>query len=231
MMYSMQARSSTQIRPWALLRLASFAHSCLTHTTANTRATLRKHDSTPWSRVKGRGTHRSPHPSQHSSLRQTACRYETRSDYCATHVRQENQMNLEFLSQQAIYDQAVKHLFQQRQAALLPRGGGAYRGYCGGCPVGSFIKPRDYLSAMEGVPIRYIAKPPENVPAYMDIGVAALKKALLRSKINVYDPQTVSLLSYLQNVHDVFGVWEWGDRLQSIARQFGLNAEQVRNAA
>ena len=51
-------------------------------------------------------------------------------------------MNLEFFSHQAIFDQAVQHLFQQRQAALLPRGGGAYRGYCGGCPVGSFIKPR-----------------------------------------------------------------------------------------
>ena len=140
-------------------------------------------------------------------------------------------MNLEFLSHQAIYDQAVKHLFQQRQAALLPRGGGAYRGYCGGCPVGSFIKPRDYLSAMEGVPIRCLNQQINEVPAYMNVGVAALKKALLRSKINVYDPQTVSLLSCLQNVHDVFGVWEWGDRLQSIARQFGLNAEQVRNAA
>jgi hypothetical protein len=30
-------------------------------------------------------------------------------------------MNLEFLSHQAIFDQAVKHLFQQRQAALLLR--------------------------------------------------------------------------------------------------------------
>jgi len=32
-------------------------------------------------------------------------------------------------------------------------------------------------------------------------------------------------------VHDVFSVREWGDRLQSIARQFGLDAEQVRNVA
>ena len=84
---------------------------------------------------------------------------------------------------------------------------------------------------MEGVPIRYLNKQKNELPAYMDAGVAALKKALLRSKINVYDPQTVNLLSCLQNVHDVFGVWEWGDRLRSIARQFGLNAEQVRNAA
>ena len=140
-------------------------------------------------------------------------------------------MDLEFLSQQAIFDQAVQHLFQQRQTALLPRGGGAYRGYCGGCPVGSLIKPRDYLSAMKGIPIRCLTQPINEVPAYMHMGVAALKKALLRSKINVYDPQTVSLLSCLQNVHDVFGVWEWTDRLQSIAREFGLSAERVRNAA
>ena len=67
-------------------------------------------------------------------------------------------------------------------------------------------------------------------PAYR-ICTTTLRRALLRSKINVYDPQTVSLLSCLQNVHDVFGVWEWGDRLQPIAHQFGLNADQLTNAA
>jgi hypothetical protein len=113
----------------------------------------------------------------------------------------------------------------------LPHGGGAYRGYCGGCPVGSFIKPRDYMTAMEGVPIRYIAKAPDVVPAYMDVGVAALKRALLRSRINVFDPTTVELLSCLQNVHDVFGKWEWRERLASIARQFGLSAELLKTAA
>lgn len=49
--------------------------------------------------------------------------------------------------------------------------------------------------------------------------------------VNVYDPQMVSLLSCLQNVHDVFSVRESRDRLQSIARQFGLDAERVRNVA
>jgi hypothetical protein len=146
-------------------------------------------------------------------------------------VRQENGMTLEFLSHQVIFDLAVQHLFQKREAAHLPRGGGAYRGYCGGCPVGNFIKPRDYLTAMEGVPVHLVSKQKNEVPAYMDVGVAALKRALLRSKINVYDPQTVGLLSCLQNVHDVFGAWEWGDRLQSIARQFGLNADRLTNAA
>lgn len=139
--------------------------------------------------------------------------------------------SLSFLTHQEIFNHAVEHLFSQAQASLLPRGGGAYRGYCGGCPVGSFIKPRDYVTAMEGVPIRYLTKPREDVPAYMDIGVAALKRALLRSRIDVSDPMTVELLSCLQNVHDVFGTWEWNERLASIARQFALSAESLEAAA
>jgi hypothetical protein len=138
---------------------------------------------------------------------------------------------LNFLTHQDIFDQAAEHLFGQKRAALLPRGGGAYRGYCGGCPVGNFVKPRDYLTAMEGIPVRYIGKTPVEVPAYMDVGVSALKKALLRARINVYDPATVDLLSCLQNVHDVFGTWEWRERLGSIARQFGLSVERLKNAA
>ncbi|WP_025598212.1 hypothetical protein [Burkholderia sp. WSM2230] len=138
---------------------------------------------------------------------------------------------LTFLTHQAIFDQAVSHLFGQKRAALLPRGGGAYRGYCGGCPVGNFIKLRDYMTAMEGVPVRYVGKTPVAAPAYMDAGIAALRKALLRSRINVYDQATVDLLSCLQNVHDVFGTWEWNERLNSIARQFGLSADLLKSAA
>ncbi|REE20892.1 hypothetical protein B0G71_4031 [Paraburkholderia sp. BL27I4N3] len=138
---------------------------------------------------------------------------------------------LSFLTHQEIFDQAVDHLLGQKRSALLPRGGGAYRGYCGGCPVGSFIKPRDYMTAMEGIPVRFVGKTPAEMPAYMDVGVSALKKALLRSRINVYDAATVDLLSCLQNVHDVFGTWEWLERLASIARQFGLSADRLKSAA
>jgi len=138
---------------------------------------------------------------------------------------------LNFLTHQEIFDQAVDHLLGQKRAALLPRGGGAYRGYCGGCPVGSFIKPRDYMTAMEGVPVRYIGRAATEVPAYMDAGISALKKALLRARLNVYDPATITLLSCLQNVHDVFGTWEWQERLVSIARQFGLSTAQLKTAA
>ncbi|MGN6317629.1 hypothetical protein [Trinickia sp.] len=139
--------------------------------------------------------------------------------------------SLHFLTHQELFDHAVDHLFVQRQAALLPRGGGAYQGYRGGCPIGRLIHPRDYMTAMEGVPVRYVDKPPTTVPAYMDAGVAALKKALLRARVNIYDPTTVELLSCLQNVHDVFGVWEWHERLASISRQFGLSAVRLEKHA
>ena len=128
---------------------------------------------------------------------------------------------------QALFDHAVDHLFGQGRTALLPRGGGAYRGESGGCPVGSLIRPHDYVTAMEGVPVRYIGRRADEVPAYMDVGIAALQRALLKAGVNVFDPTTISLLSCLQNVHDVFGTWEWPERLTSIARQFGLSAERV----
>ncbi|ACC72156.1 hypothetical protein PPMP20_24910 [Paraburkholderia phymatum] len=139
--------------------------------------------------------------------------------------------NHSFLTHQQSYGRAVDHLFGQGRAAPLPRGGGAYRGYCGGCPVGSFIHPRDYMTAMEGIPVRFIGKAPAEMPTYMDVGAAALKRALLRSNLNIYDQATVDLLSCLQNVHDVFGTWEWRDRLRSIALQFALSNERLRTVA
>jgi hypothetical protein len=136
-----------------------------------------------------------------------------------------------FLTDQEIFDRAVSHLCGQRRAGLLPKGGAAYRGSCGGCPIGSFIRPADYASAMEGVPVRYLSGPALGRPSYMDPGIAALRKALLRARINVYDDRTVALLSCLQNVHDAFGVWEWRDRLLSIAGEYGLSSECMHLAA
>jgi len=138
---------------------------------------------------------------------------------------------INFHTHQEIFDKSVDHLLRQGRAALLPLGGGAYRGSCGGCPVGSFIRPQDHTSAMEGVPVRYLRADSRMVPFYMVVGIAALARALLRSRINVYDARTVDLLSCLQNVHDAFGTWEWRDRLASIARQFDLSAELLKSAA
>jgi hypothetical protein len=138
---------------------------------------------------------------------------------------------IQFLTAQAIFDRAVDHLLGQRHAVLLPRGGAAYRNGCGGCPIGSFIRPSDYTSTIEGVPVRFLTTDPLSRPAYMDAGVAALRRALLRAKINVFDERTVALLSCLQNVHDVFAVCEWEPRLISIARQFNLSCERLQLAA
>ncbi|MDP9158566.1 MAG: hypothetical protein M3O74_30520 [Pseudomonadota bacterium] len=140
-------------------------------------------------------------------------------------------MSHEFLTRQQLFDKSIKHLQKQGVAALLPRGGGAYRGQGGGCPVGALVRPSDYRSSMEGVPVRFLLTNSAYIPAYMDAGVAALKRALLRAKVNVYSEETVELLSCLQNVHDVFGIWEWNDRLLSIARQFGLSASLMQHAA
>lgn len=136
-----------------------------------------------------------------------------------------------FLSKQEIFNRAVVHLLAQRSAALLPRGGAAYRSACGGCPVGSFIRPADYASVIEGVPVRFLDPNAPGRPAYMELGVAALRRALRRARIDVDDACTVALLSCLQNVHDVFGVWEWRDRLASIARQFDLTCVLLDKAA
>jgi hypothetical protein len=57
------------------------------------------------------------------------------------------------------------------------------------------------------------------------------ERPLLRAHVNVYDPNTVNLLSCLQNVHDVFGVWEWRERLLSIAAQFRLSPQRLLDAA
>lgn len=136
-----------------------------------------------------------------------------------------------FLTHQQIFDMSVRHLLSQGSAALLPRGGGAYRARCGGCPVGALVRAIDYRSSMEGVPVRFVCADPNRVPRYMDAGVAALRRALLRARINVYSQETVELLSCLQNVHDVFGIWEWQDRLRSIAKQFGLGMQSLQRAA
>jgi hypothetical protein len=122
-----------------------------------------------------------------------------------------------FLSHQEIFNSAASHLYQR----------GFHRGYLGGCPVGRFVNPRDHQAGIAGVPVALIAESIAAVPAYMSQGVVALKRALLRSRINVYDPLTVALLASLQNLHDLVAKWEWPERLAKIAQDFGLSYESV----
>jgi hypothetical protein len=74
-----------------------------------------------------------------------------------------------------------------------------YRGPCGGCPVDSFIRASDYTSAMEGMPVRRLMSAAIGRPSYIDVGIAALRRALVRAESNVYDERTIALLICLQN--------------------------------
>lgn len=138
---------------------------------------------------------------------------------------------LRFLTHQEIFDRATRHLFSRGRAGQLARIGSTYRGYCGGCPIGSFIAPRDYVTGLEGIPVFFIGASAIAVPPYMNLGIVALKRALLRSHVNVYNPATIELLGDLQNVHDVLDKRQWRDGLASIARQFGLCADLLEHAA
>ncbi|WP_158939632.1 hypothetical protein [Burkholderia sp. S171] len=138
---------------------------------------------------------------------------------------------LRFLTHQEIFDKAARHLFSQGHAGLPPRGGLPYRGYCGGCPVGNFVAPRDYITAIEGIPVHFIGGSPLAAPSYMDAGIIALKRGLLRAQINVYNPATIELLSDLQNVHDLLDKRERCVGLASVARKFGLCTDLLERAA
>jgi hypothetical protein len=138
---------------------------------------------------------------------------------------------LSFLTHQEIFDKAARHLSSQGHAGLLPREGRTYRGYRGGCPIGNLIAPSDHIPSIKGVPVLFIGAAARVAPSYMDAGIAALRRALLRSQINVYNPSTIELLVCLQNVHNVHDKWEWRDGLGSIAHQFGLCADLLEHAA
>ncbi|MDH6147430.1 MULTISPECIES: hypothetical protein [Paraburkholderia] len=68
-------------------------------------------------------------------------------------------------------------------------------------------------------------------PHYPRSRVTALKEALLHSRIAIDDSRTVSLLTPLQTLHDVFGVWDWERRLKSIAIEFDLSDRVLTIAA
>jgi hypothetical protein len=138
---------------------------------------------------------------------------------------------LSFLTHQEIFDKAARHLFSEANTGARPTGSRTYRELCGGCPIGNLIAPSDYTISMGSIPVLFIGAAARVAPSYMDAGITALKRALLRSRINVYNPSTIELLVCLQNVHHVNDKWEWRDGLGSIAQQFGLCADLLEHAA
>jgi hypothetical protein len=68
-------------------------------------------------------------------------------------MRYDESGNDDVLEPSGNLDHTAMRLPQRGRAGLLKHGGGAYRGYAGGCPAGNLIKPRDYSTSMEGVPV------------------------------------------------------------------------------
>jgi hypothetical protein len=135
-----------------------------------------------------------------------------------------------FLTRQEIYDRSAEHLLEQRRAFLDRNGGPAYRGLLGGCPVAKLICPVDITRAIAGVPVRFLLAFASGWTTHLDASVTALRSALLRARVNVYDEQTVALLSELQDLHDLSGLREWPERLRSIARDHGLDCGRALTA-
>jgi hypothetical protein len=128
-----------------------------------------------------------------------------------------------YLTEQELFNESAKHLLTQNTTAILKNEGAAYRQNGKSCPIGHLIHDKDYSTAIESVPVRYLNKQNQEIPHYMFLGVKALKKALENANINTENKKTIELLSKLQNVHDAFGTWEWIERLTSIANEHQLD--------
>ncbi|MFK4441355.1 hypothetical protein ABH944_001193 [Caballeronia udeis] len=136
-----------------------------------------------------------------------------------------------FFTHQEIFDKAARQIFAQGDAGKSPRERGNFPAYCGGCPIGNLIDPLDYLPSMQGVAVLFLGVAADLAPPHMHAGLTALRRALLRSRINVYNPSTIELLVCLQHVRRAKDRWEWRDRLGPIADQFGLCADLLEQAA
>jgi hypothetical protein len=76
------------------------------------------------------------------------------------------------------------------------------------CAVGVLIADEDYSSKLEGQGVRELLN-----------RFAPMTEALTYTRI--------SLLSWLQNIHDSFTVDQWKDCLENCAKNFNLNTEVI----
>jgi hypothetical protein len=125
-------------------------------------------------------------------------------------------MKLQDLNQyelQDIYDVVAKHLLKQNKQCIAgdPNTNNTickYRHENMMCAVGVLIADEDYSSKLEGQGVKEL--------------------------LNRFTPMTeeltstrISLLSWLQNIHDSFTVDQWKDCLENCAKHFNLNTEVI----
>ena len=130
----------------------------------------------------------------------------------------------EFLTQQEIFTKVVLHLQQQREPAMH-NGTCLYKTKRGlKCAVGCLLEPAAYSPDLEGVGIGTLLDKNEH------LRVKLLRAALLNSRVDVDDAETLKLLSQLQGIHDACLVEDWPARLRDTAKDFNLTMPEAASA-
>ena len=130
----------------------------------------------------------------------------------------------EFLTQQEIFTKVVLHLQQQREPAMH-NGTCLYKTKRGlKCAVGCLLKPAAYSPDLEGFGIEMLLGKSEH------LRVRLLRAALLNSRVDANDAETLKLLLQLQRTHDEHLAGGWPARLRDTAKDFNLTMPELASA-
>lgn len=123
---------------------------------------------------------------------------------------------------QEIFDTTARHLLRQRERSINEKGVCMYLSPTGfKCAVGALITEQAYTQGIEGLSVRRIDA------QKIDDRTAPLAVALIASGIDIYDAQTLELLSDLQTLHDSYTPQWWREQLIALAQTHGLDPVAV----
>ena len=120
-----------------------------------------------------------------------------------------------------IFNIVKNHLLTQKVVAQDRAGGCVYRDEEGNkCAVGCLIE-RGYDSLIEGVGLIDVKRFVENeTTLHTDLKVQCLVDSLRKNDVDVYDEETLNLLSQLQYIHDEVAPFLWEESLHDLEKEF-----------
>lgn len=141
--------------------------------------------------------------------------------------------NRKLMNMQELFDAVAQHMIAQwAKSESKTRGGSgsAYRGDALNeqeehvrCPVGFLIPDEYYCPQMEGACVH--GTDPRDAHA-RGLILAALRK----NGVDIYDPETMSLLFQFQQIHDCFTPPYWPEQLRRLGKAHGLTTDAVEVA-
>ena len=126
-----------------------------------------------------------------------------------------------------IYWQVKTHMLTQNQRCLSATDGKTcqYRSSEGlHCAVGCLIPDQYYNSDMEGCSISDMIETEDEYDCHYKESIA-LKRALIRSDINIGEEAIIDLLKDLQRVHDDHEPEEWEKEFKKLEERYGLEEQ------